>query len=128
MDHNWARLHGTGFIIHNIGMFETLLMKRHFRNANMASFFRQLKIYGFIRTSDGRKTRGQGLNAWCRFQHIHFNPGNYAGLIHIRRQASRNRAPSSTITSNDYYGQLIENKRNELQPTQNMNQSLLLTP
>ncbi|KAJ9052820.1 Flocculation suppression protein [Entomophthora muscae] len=77
---------GLGFIIYNIAMFETNLMKQHFKNTSMSSFFRQLNLYSFKRTSDGRKFRGRGQNSWCRFYHMHFSPGNIHDLPLIKRQ------------------------------------------
>ncbi|KAJ9049013.1 stress-responsive transcription factor hsf1 [Entomophthora muscae] len=76
---------GAGFIIHNIGFFETNLMKQNFKNTTIASFFRQLNLYGFKRTSDGRKFRGRGRDNWCRFYHEHFSPGNTEDLPLIKR-------------------------------------------
>ncbi|KAJ9058470.1 Heat shock factor protein 3 [Entomophthora muscae] len=82
-------------------------MKRYFKNANLASFFRQLKIYGFERTSDGRKFRGSGRNAFCQFQHPHFKLGGFNELIHVRRQPTKSKSVA-ILTPQDKYQQFLE--------------------
>ncbi|KAI0221325.1 hypothetical protein L0F63_002724 [Massospora cicadina] len=100
---SWDSING-GFIIHNIARFEAHLMRQHFKNTSMSSFFRQLNLYGFKRTSDGRKFRGRGADTWCRFYHPCFNPGQYADLASIKRVKNEPKKvtksqPTSSISS-----------------------------
>ncbi|KAI0243679.1 stress-responsive transcription factor hsf1 [Massospora cicadina] len=89
-----------GFIIHNIGFFESNVMRKHFRNTSIASFFRQLNLYGFKRTSDSRKFRGRGRDSWCRFQHDHFSPGNINDLSLIKRTYTKKKPKGTPIQHN----------------------------
>ena len=45
--------HGRAFGIHKPGLFEHEIMKRFFKQSQIASFQRQLNLYGFIRLSSG---------------------------------------------------------------------------
>ncbi|KAJ9052821.1 stress-responsive transcription factor hsf1 [Entomophthora muscae] len=94
---------GASFIIHNIGFFETNLMKQNFKNTTIASFFRQLNLYGFKRTSDGRKFRGRGRDNWCRFYHEHFSPGNTEDLPLIKRIYSGKKPATEPLAKRDVY-------------------------
>ncbi|KAJ9085005.1 hypothetical protein DSO57_1018439 [Entomophthora muscae] len=60
-------------------------MKLHFKNANIGSFFRQLNLYGFKRSSDGRKFRGRGRDNWCHFQHPYLLLSDPTALAKIQR-------------------------------------------
>ncbi|KAJ9055282.1 hypothetical protein DSO57_1005388 [Entomophthora muscae] len=49
------------------------------------SFFRQLNLYGFTRTYDGRKSRGKGLDMHCSFYHANFTQLGDIDMTLIRR-------------------------------------------
>ncbi|CAD8071340.1 unnamed protein product [Paramecium primaurelia] len=61
-----------GFIILNLNEFQSQILKNHFKHSNMASFKRQLNMYGFefSRTSEGL----------MKFQHNQFDSKNNEGL------------------------------------------------
>ena len=46
--------HGRSFKIHNVHVFEQVIMKRFFRQSKFSSFRRQLNLYGFQRVHYGR--------------------------------------------------------------------------
>ena len=46
--------HGRSFQIHNVRVFEQVIMKRFFRQSKISSFRRQLNLYGFQRVHYGR--------------------------------------------------------------------------
>ncbi|KAJ9054589.1 hypothetical protein DSO57_1012655 [Entomophthora muscae] len=83
---SWAE-DGQSFIIHNIGAFQASILLPHFKHQNTNSFFSPL--YEFKRTSDGRKIRGKGLEAYCSFKHEHFVRGRPQFLCYIRRSNAR---------------------------------------
>ncbi|KAJ9061798.1 hypothetical protein DSO57_1017040 [Entomophthora muscae] len=80
-----------GFTIHDAKAFEEIVC-RHFRNASAKSFYRQLQIYGFKRTSDRRRTRRTTQTYDASFHHNHFNPNRPDELVLIRRETLK---PSS---------------------------------
>ncbi|KAJ9081300.1 hypothetical protein DSO57_1015970 [Entomophthora muscae] len=90
---SWAE-DGQSFIIHNIGAFQTSILLPHFKHQNTNSFFSPVNssyvlLYEFKRTSDGRKIRGKGLEAYCSFKHEHFVRGRPQFLCYIRRSNAR---------------------------------------
>ena len=46
--------HGRSFKLHNVRVFEQVIMKRFFRQSKFSSFRRQLNLYGFQRVHHGR--------------------------------------------------------------------------
>ncbi|KAJ9073833.1 hypothetical protein DSO57_1012369 [Entomophthora muscae] len=85
----------TQVLVHNILEFERSILVGNFKNKDFRSFFRQLALYKFIRTSDGRKTRGKGLDTYCLFHHKFFNPLRPADINLIQRCSNYSYIPVS---------------------------------
>ncbi|KAJ9052817.1 hypothetical protein DSO57_1037602 [Entomophthora muscae] len=79
--------------ISNVAKFENEVLSKHFKNKDFRSFFRQLALYEFVRTSDGRKTRGMGLDTHCSFAHRFFSPLRPLDIHLIRRCKNYNYRP-----------------------------------
>ncbi|KAJ9055287.1 hypothetical protein DSO57_1005402 [Entomophthora muscae] len=80
---------GNDIVFSNVGIFETQVLQKHFKNKTANSFFRQLKLYGFKRTYDGRKSRGKGLDMHSSFHHDKFTKHVPLDLSLIRRCKSK---------------------------------------
>ncbi|KAL7556255.1 hypothetical protein ACA910_015716 [Epithemia clementina (nom. ined.)] len=71
--------HGKAFMIHKPQLFETEIMPLFFASSRLASFQRQLNIYGFVRISDG-PWRGA-------YKHPSFRQGEKQLVNQIKRQS-----------------------------------------
>ncbi|KAI0217087.1 hypothetical protein L0F63_003769 [Massospora cicadina] len=80
---------GTGFEIYSLTEFENTIIKNHFKHKTITSFFRQLNLYDFQRTSDGRKTRGKPGMGHCTFRHRYFTLSSPQNLCRVRRQSKK---------------------------------------
>ncbi|KXN65133.1 winged helix DNA-binding domain-containing protein [Conidiobolus coronatus NRRL 28638] len=85
---------GESFYISDLQHFESKVMKTQFNNTTLLSFFRQVQLYGFKRTVDGRKTRYQMRTNNAYFQHPDFKRGRPDLLLNINR-IKRKRKPIS---------------------------------
>ncbi|KAJ9061799.1 hypothetical protein DSO57_1017041 [Entomophthora muscae] len=75
-----------GFTIYDPIKFEEILIL-HFHSSSIQSFYRQLQLYGFKRTSDQRKTRHTSGLKTTGFRHPNFRPNFPEGLLFIRRES-----------------------------------------
>ncbi|KAJ9084066.1 hypothetical protein DSO57_1028117 [Entomophthora muscae] len=82
-------LDGIGFTIFSVPQFEEKIIKKHFKHKTITSFFRQLNLYDFERTSDGRKTRGKPGMGQCSFRHKFFTSCSPHNLSQVRRQLTK---------------------------------------
>ncbi|KAJ9079911.1 hypothetical protein DSO57_1030655 [Entomophthora muscae] len=71
-----------GFTIYDPIKFEEILIL-HFHSNSIQSFYRQLQLYGFKRTSDQRRTRYTSGLKTTGFRHPNFPEG----LLFIRRES-----------------------------------------
>ncbi|KAJ9078182.1 Flocculation suppression protein, variant 2 [Entomophthora muscae] len=89
-----------GFKIHSIREFQNNLLHSYFKHQNIESFFRQLNLYGFKRTTDGRKVRGKGIDACCSFKHQYFIRDKPELIGYIKRSyVKRHTRESKTHTA-----------------------------
>ncbi|KAJ9071130.1 Flocculation suppression protein [Entomophthora muscae] len=101
-----------GFVIHSIREFQNNLLHSYFKHQNIESFFRQLNLYGFKRTTDGRKVRGKGIDACCSFKHQYFirDKPELIGFIkrsYVKRhtkEVKTRTAPAESLHSQASYG------------------------
>eukprot|EP00301_Raphidiophrys_heterophryoidea_P008012 c13026_g1_i3.p1 GENE.c13026_g1_i3~~c13026_g1_i3.p1 ORF type:complete len:256 (-),score=58.06 c13026_g1_i3:232-999(-) len=78
---SWGQT-GETFVIHNTTEFCTSILPSHFKHNNLASFVRQLNIYGFQKV--GNK------HMW-EFRHERFRRGERHMLAHIKRKTPNKR-------------------------------------
>ncbi|KAI9297186.1 winged helix DNA-binding domain-containing protein, partial [Neoconidiobolus thromboides FSU 785] len=62
---------GLSFIIHDKVEFQGLVLPKYFDSSKIESFSRQLNLYGFQRSSDGRKQRNV-ISKSTSFTHPYF--------------------------------------------------------
>ncbi|KXN71796.1 winged helix DNA-binding domain-containing protein [Conidiobolus coronatus NRRL 28638] len=77
---------GKSFLITDYDRFEKYTLPNCFNNSSVTSFIRQLNLYGFKRTSDGRKLRGTAPNNFSSFAHQNFVQGQPHLIAKIKRQ------------------------------------------
>lgn len=81
---------GNGFQIINVSGFTESVLPSHFKHNNMASFVRQLNMYGFSRPSDSH-------------QHVYVHPkfqkGNLNSMKFIRRKVAHPKDEQSNSSS-----------------------------
>lgn len=84
---------GNSFIIHNQAEFTQTLLPHHYKHSNMASFVRQLNMYGFHKVvgvdSGGLKSERQEE---MEFAHQFFLKGMEELLVKIKRKVSTGKA------------------------------------
>ncbi|KXN72318.1 winged helix DNA-binding domain-containing protein [Conidiobolus coronatus NRRL 28638] len=76
---------GDSFYISDVNEFESIV-KLKLNNSSMLSFVRQLHIYGFKRTIDGRRTRYQIKTNFASFYHPSFQRDRPDLLCEVKRQ------------------------------------------
>lgn len=69
---------GNGFQIYNVPAFTEQVLPNQFKHKNMASFVRQLNMYGFNRPSDSHQHV---------YMHPRFQKGNLNNMKFIKRKA-----------------------------------------
>ena len=91
--------HGRAFGIHKPGLFEHEIMKRFFKQSQIASFQRQLNLYGFIRLSSG-----SDKGAYYHESFLRGRPLLSLGIIRIRIKGNKTRpAPSLPEEEPQFY-------------------------
>ena len=83
---------GLSFVIHDTTMFLTEIVPKHFKHNNLASFIRQLNIYGFQKV---------GNKHVCEFRHELFRRGERHLLAQIKRKT-----PTKRMSFDDMDGDL----------------------
>lgn len=80
---------GRGFAIHDSKKFMNQVMNRYFTTRRVASFQRQLNLYGFRRISEGKEKGG--------YFHKSFAKGERSLLKKIRRKSTTSRPSASVL-------------------------------
>lgn len=92
---------GNSFVIHNHGEFEQTLLPYYYKHSNMASFVRQLNMYGFHKKvgidSGGLKSEHVEEQ---EFYHPYFLRGQEHLLENIKRKIASSKAPAGVPVPN----------------------------
>jgi heat shock transcription factor 1 len=92
--------HGTSFVIHNQADFSQSLLPYYYKHSNMASFVRQLNMYGFHKVvgvdAGGLKSE---KDQEMEFAHLSFLRGQEFMLNHIKRKV----APNKLIQGKNFF-------------------------
>jgi hypothetical protein len=97
--------HGRAFAIHDMDSFVYEIMPKYFKQSRLASFARQLNLYGFLRISTGPDTGG--------YYHELFLQGRPSLLHHMRRvgvpqgQDRRKFRPKQIAADPDFYSMKV---------------------
>ena len=85
---------GNSFVIYNQAEFSQSLLPYYYKHSNMASFVRQLNMYGFHKVvgveAGGLKSE---KDQEMEFAHPYFHKGQHDLLIHIKRKVATSKAP-----------------------------------
>ncbi|KAI8069875.1 HSF-type DNA-binding-domain-containing protein [Gongronella butleri] len=95
-------MHGTTFVVLEPNEFSKLILPKHFKHSNFASFVRQLNKYDFHKIRHQPDARNPyGAQAW-EFQHSNFQYNRRDLLYGIKRKPTKNQAKVGQ------HGQLIK--------------------
>jgi heat shock transcription factor 1 len=86
---SWA-LDGKSFIIHNQTRFSKDLLPLYFKHNNMASFIRQLNMYGFRKSTSIENSGLKADTDKMEFYHQYFLKGQESKLEFIKRKVCIN--------------------------------------
>lgn len=93
---------GHSFVVLNTNEFTKVILPRHFKHLNFASFVRQLNKYDFHKvkiSSEEKQTYQYGDDAW-EFQHPEFRKDDKDALENIRRKPPSKKEPAVEATIN----------------------------
>ncbi|XP_075433012.1 heat shock factor protein 4 [Ascaphus truei] len=85
----WGSANGTSFHVFDQGRFAKEVLPKYFKHNNMASFVRQLNMYGFrkvVNIEQGGLVKPERDDT--EFQHLYFLQGHEHLLEHIKRKVS----------------------------------------
>jgi len=90
----------TTFVIHNQAEFSQSLLPYYYKHSNMASFVRQLNMYGFhkklsVEAGGLKSEKDQEME----FEHQYFLRGHHELLIHIKRKVATPKMPNMAAAS-----------------------------
>ncbi|KAE8449993.1 hypothetical protein EG329_007132 [Mollisiaceae sp. DMI_Dod_QoI] len=110
---------GESFVVLENEKFTKLILPKHFKHSNFASFVRQLNKYDFhkVRQNNEDNTPSPyGPNAW-EFKHPEFQANKKDSLDNIRRKAPAPRKPTQT-SEETYPSQQMDLVNSQLMATQ----------
>ncbi|KAH8819542.1 BRRG2, response regulator [Xylogone sp. PMI_703] len=116
---------GESFVVLENEKFTKLILPKHFKHSNFASFVRQLNKYDFhkVRQSNEDPTPSPyGPNAW-EFKHPEFQANKKHSLDNIRRKAPASRKPAAN-TEENFSAQQMDMVNGQLVATQQQLQQL----
>ncbi|KAJ2391235.1 hypothetical protein GGI05_002999, partial [Coemansia sp. RSA 2603] len=102
---------GSAVVIESALEVERQVLPNHFETAKFYSFTRQFHLYGFRRTTDGRKKKEPC--GYCKFQHSQFRRGHPELLQDIARTLfpkNQNNSPDSKVKLESSRGQAVSFK------------------
>ncbi|XP_054710718.1 heat shock factor protein 1-like isoform X2 [Uloborus diversus] len=91
---------GTSFIIRDQAKFAKELLPQYFKHNNMASFIRQLNMYGFRKVMNYERTSIRGESDEMEFMHSFFCKGQGSLLELIKRKIPNTKVAEPPIKSN----------------------------
>ncbi|GFY45954.1 heat shock factor protein [Trichonephila inaurata madagascariensis] len=91
---------GYSFIIKDQARFAKDLLPQYFKHSNMASFIRQLNMYGFKKVMNYEKSGLRNENSEMEFQHGFFIKDRGELLELIKRKISNPKIPEPPVKSN----------------------------
>ncbi|KUJ10666.1 response regulator [Mollisia scopiformis] len=110
---------GDSFVVLENEKFTKMILPKHFKHSNFASFVRQLNKYDFhkVRQNNEDNTPSPyGANAW-EFKHPEFQANKKDSLDNIRRKAPAPRKPTQTLEET-YPSQQMDMVNSQLMATQ----------
>lgn len=116
---------GESFVVLENEKFTKMILPKHFKHSNFASFVRQLNKYDFhkVRQNNEDNTPSPyGPNAW-EFKHPEFQANKKDSLDNIRRKAPAPRKPTQNI-EDQYPAQQMDLVNSQLVATQQQLQHL----
>ncbi|XP_019064229.1 heat shock factor protein 3 [Fukomys damarensis] len=96
----WSE-NGESFCIVNEPMFAKKVLPKFFKHSNIASFTRQLNIYGFRKVIKLKKAKTGSKAKSMEFQHPHFKKGGESFLENIKRKGTAVKLEDVGIYSHD---------------------------
>lgn len=106
---------GTSFHVFDQGRFAKEVLPKYFKHNNMASFVRQLNMYGFrkvVNIEQGGLVKPERDDT--EFQHLCFLQGHEHLLEHIKRKVSVVKSEETKMRQEDLSRLLYEAKRSSL--------------
>lgn len=92
--------HGTSFVIRDQARFSKELLPQYFKHNNMASFIRQLNMYGFRKMVNYDKSSLRNENDEMEFMHSFFCKGQSSLLEFIKRKIPNTKVSEPAVKSN----------------------------
>ncbi|KAI3388377.1 hypothetical protein SNEBB_003737 [Seison nebaliae] len=104
---------GKSFFIHNTNLFCETVLPSYFKHRNVASFVRQLNMYGFKKVSGADKGSLKNSEVEVEFQHPHFQRQYPTFLERIKRKGTTEGKTESKLSEN------LENVMSEVKVLKN---------
>ncbi|XP_076339034.1 uncharacterized protein LOC143240467 isoform X2 [Tachypleus tridentatus] len=111
---------GASFIIQDQAQFASELLPLYFKHSNMASFIRQLNMYGFRKLSNNEYSGQKSERSETEFYHQYFVRGQEGLLEFIKRKV-----PSGKTSEEKYIGHgLVQEVLGEVKAIQNKQENV----